>query len=100
MYGPQINANQEFIESSEYVSYTDAIQKYISPTNNRTSTITLKLPMVMMRAEHTWDYEEKYMSSFNKLGQKFYTTSLFVTMTGFDMYVHKKKVAKQCTLHN
>ena len=56
--------------------------------------------MIVMRAEHTWDFEEKYMSSFNKLGQNFYTTSLFVTMKGFDMYVHTKKVAKQCTLHD
>ena len=98
VYGPQIKNAPEFTELSEYLAYTDAIQKYIFPTSHRMSTIALDLPMVVMRAERTWDFEEKFICSFNKLGQKLYTTSIHVTMAGFEMYVHTQKVAKQNTL--
>lgn len=98
VYGRMIKIDPGFVESSEYLAYTDAIQKYLSSGNNRLSTITVKLPITVMRAEHTWDFEGKFLGSFEKLGQKFYTCSIHVTMTGFDMYIHKKKTARESTL--
>ena len=96
MFGSLIKQDPLFTESSQYLGYTGAIQKILPPMT-RKSTITVDLPITVMRQDHLWDFEEKFVGSFDRQGVKFYTTTIHVTMTGFDMFSHKKKRTKEST---
>ena len=90
MCGSLFKHDPSFTMSSQYLGYTGAIQKFLRPMTWK-STITVYLPITVMRKDHSWDFEEKFVGSFDRQGVKFYTTKIHVTMTGFDMFSHKKK---------
>ena len=97
IFGSLIKQDPLFTESSQYLGYTGAIQKIVRPVT-RKSTITVDLPITVMRQDHSWEFEEKFVGAFDRQGVKFYTTTIHVTMTGFDMFTHKKKSENESTI--
>ena len=82
MFGSLIKHDPLFTESSQYLGYTGAIQKILPPVT-RKSTITVDLPITVMRQDHSWDFEEKFIGAFDRHGVKLYTTTIHVTMKNF-----------------
>ena len=97
IFGSLIKQDPLFTESSQYLGYTGAIQKILPPVTQK-STITVDLPITVMRQDHSWEFEEKFVGAFDRQGWKFYTTTIHVTMTGFYMFTHKKKRANESTI--
>ena len=97
MCGSLFKQDPLFTELSQYLGYTGAIHKIVRPMT-RKSTITVDLPITVMRQDHSWDFAEKFVGVFDRQGVKFYTTTIHVTMTGFEMFTHKTKRENESTI--
>ena len=92
-YKSQIAQSSDFPESHEFQGYSDRVQPVLYSNVKKTSSISVKLPMLVMRDAETWDFRQNYIFAYEHAGKKFYACHLHVEMTSYQKDYNLKKAA-------
>ena len=92
-YKSQISQSPEFVESNEFQGYSDRVQPVCYSNIKKQSTISVKLPVKVMRDGETWSHRQNYILAYQHGPRKFYACQLHVEMTSFQKDYNMKRAA-------
>ena len=92
-YKSQISQSPEFIESNEFQGYSDRVQPVCYSNIKKQSTISVKLPVHVMKDGEMWSHRKNYILAYEIQGKKFYACTLHAQMTSFQKDYNMKRAA-------